>query len=198
MRNDDALFQLGMDLEALTDIEPRSTTQTEDNTTTNLTSFSKHKHDEKTVEKSSSTSEPSLDYFVTKDGETFAGSHIIIDLYDAEGLNDQARIKSAMLECVEQAGATLLHIHLHPFEPTGVSGVAVLAESHISVHTWPENGYAAFDVFMCGDTKPETCIDILSRAFNAGRIEVKQLKRGTDVLNGSANTATANGPLIGL
>ena len=198
MRNEDALFQLGMDLEALTDTEPRSTTQTEDNTTTNSTPFSKHECAETTVEKPSSTSETSLDYFMTKDGETFAGSHIIIDLYEAEGLNDQARIEAAMMECIEQAGATLLHIHLHPFEPTGVSGVAVLAESHISVHTWPENGYAAFDVFMCGNTKPETCIDILSRAFNAGRVEVKQLRRGTQVSGDTANKATANGPLIGL
>ena len=121
-----------------------------------------------------------------KDGETFAGSHIIVDLYDAEGLNDQERIQAAMMECIEQSGATLLHIHLHPFEPSGMSGVAVLAESHISVHTWPENGFAAFDVFMCGDTKPEKCIDILGRAFNAGRVEVKELRRGTDVLNGDA------------
>lgn len=194
MRNEDALFQLGMDLEALSDLEPRSTTQTEEYTDTNSISFSELEQYEKTVEKSSSMmSEASLDHFVTKDGETFAGTHIIIDLYDAEGLNDQARIETAMLECIDEAGATLLHIHLHPFEPTGVSGVAVLAESHISVHTWPENGYAAFDVFMCGDAQPEKCIDILGRAFNAGRVEVKQLRRGTEVLS-----ISASGPLIGL
>lgn len=194
MRNEDALFQLGMDLEALSDLEPRSTTQTEEYTDTNSISFSELEQYEKTVEKSSSMmSDASLDHFVTRDGETFAGSHIIIDLYDAEGLNDQARIETAMLECIDEAGATLLHIHLHPFEPTGVSGVAVLAESHISVHTWPENGYAAFDVFMCGDAQPEKCIDILGRAFNAGRVEVKQLRRGTEVLN-----ISASGPLIGL
>lgn len=194
MRNEDALFQLGMDLEALSDLEPRSTTQTEEYTDTNSISFSELEQYENTVEKSSSMmSEASLDHFVTKDGETFAGTHIIIDLYDAEGLNDQARIETAMLECIDEAGATLLHIHLHPFEPTGVSGVAVLAESHISVHTWPENGYAAFDVFMCGDAQPEKCIDILGRAFNAGRVEVKQLRRGTEVLS-----ISASGPLIGL
>lgn len=119
-----------------------------------------------------------LDHFVTKDGETFAGVHLIIDLYDADHLDDQAHIKQAMLDCIEASGATLLHIHLHPFEPTGVSGVAVLAESHISVHTWPEARYAAFDVFMCGDTQPEKCIDILSSAFNAGRVDVTNHKRG--------------------
>ena len=122
-----------------------------------------------------------LDHFVTKDGVTFAGTHIIIDLYDAQQLDDQAHIERTMRACIEASGATLLHIHLHPFEPTGVSGVAVLAESHISVHTWPEAGYAAFDVFMCGDTEPEKCIDILADAFKANKVEVTNLKRGDKV-----------------
>ena len=122
-----------------------------------------------------------LDHFVTKDGVTFAGTHIIIDLYDAQQLDDQAHIERTMRACIEASGATLLHIHLHPFEPTGVSGIAVLAESHISVHTWPEAGYAAFDVFMCGDTEPEKCIDILADAFKAKNVEVTNLKRGDKV-----------------
>ena len=122
-----------------------------------------------------------LDHFVTKGGVTFAGTHIIIDLYDAQQLDDQAHIERSMRACIEASGATLLHIHLHPFEPTGVSGIAVLAESHISVHTWPEAGYAAFDVFMCGDTQPEKCIDILATAFKAKNVEVTNLKRGDKV-----------------
>ena len=122
-----------------------------------------------------------LDHFVTKGGVTFAGTHLIIDLYDAQQLDDQAHIERSMRACIEASGATLLHIHLHPFEPTGVSGVAVLAESHISVHTWPEAGFAAFDVFMCGDTEPEKCIDILADAFKANKVEVTNLKRGDKV-----------------
>ena len=122
-----------------------------------------------------------LDHFVTKDGVTFAGAHLIIDLYDAQQLDDQAHIERTMRACVDASGATLLHIHLHPFEPTGVSGIAVLAESHISVHTWPEAGFAAFDVFMCGDTQPEKCIDILADAFKAKNVEVTDLKRGDKV-----------------
>ena len=122
-----------------------------------------------------------LDHFVTKNGATFAGAHLIIDLYDAQQLDDQAHIERTMRACIEASGATLLHIHLHPFEPTGVSGVAVLAESHISVHTWPEAGFAAFDVFMCGDTEPEKCIDILADAFKANKVEVTNLKRGDKV-----------------
>lgn len=118
------------------------------------------------------------DYFITRGGKRYAGIHLIIDLYGASHLSDIAYIEKAMRRCVEASRATLLHIHLHHFEPDGVSGVAVLAESHISVHTWPESRYAAFDVFMCGDTKPEVCIDIMREAFEAERVEVKEILRG--------------------
>ena len=118
------------------------------------------------------------DFFVERDGKRYAGVHLIIDLYGAERLNDLPYIEAAMRDCTDKAGATLLNIHLHPFEPNGVSGVAVLAESHISVHTWPNEGYAAFDVFMCGDTRPEICAEILKAAFNPKRIETNEILRG--------------------
>ncbi len=119
------------------------------------------------------------DHFITRDGLTFAGSHLIIDLWEAEGLNDKDRIEQAMKDAVDAAGATLLHIHLHTFSPNGgISGVAVLAESHISVHTWPEKGFAAFDVFMCGDADPRKAIEVFKRAFNPGRVVVGEHKRG--------------------
>ena len=119
------------------------------------------------------------DHFITRDGVTFAGSHMIIDLWEAEGLDDKARIEQAMKDAVEAAGATLLHIHLHTFTPNGgISGVAVLAESHISVHTWPERGYAAFDVFMCGSAEPKKAIGVLEQAFAPKRTVVGMHKRG--------------------
>src|ERR1700761_580439 len=119
------------------------------------------------------------DHFITRNGVTFAGSHLIIDLWDAEGLGDRDRIEQALIDAVNEAGATLLHIHLHTFsDGGGVSGVAVLAESHISVHTWPEKGYAAFDVFMCGDAEPRKAMNVFKRAFNPGRIVVGEHKRG--------------------
>jgi S-adenosylmethionine decarboxylase len=83
---------------------------------------------------------------------------------------------------VDAAGATLLHIHLHHFTPNGgVSGVAVLAESHISVHTWPERGYAAFDVFMCGAAEPERTIEVLREAFRPARLVIGEHLRGKGV-----------------
>jgi len=118
------------------------------------------------------------DHFIRRDGKVYAGTHLIIEVVGAEGLDDEARIQGAFRECVEACGATLLHIHTHKFSPQGVSGVAVLAESHISVHTWPEIGYGAFDVFMCGDARPWNAIEVLRRTFNAGDVRVKELLRG--------------------
>ncbi|WP_417513661.1 adenosylmethionine decarboxylase [Minwuia sp.] len=119
------------------------------------------------------------DFFVVKDGECFAGTHLLIDVRDAEGLDDIKLIERAMKKCVEAAGATLLTIDLHHFTPNGgVSGVAILAESHISIHSWPEYGYAALDVFMCGDAQPHKAVPVLKRAFNAGRVDVQEVRRG--------------------
>jgi S-adenosylmethionine decarboxylase len=119
------------------------------------------------------------DHFITRDGVTFAGSHLIVDFWEAEGLDNKDGIEQAMRDAVDAAGATLLHIHLHTFTPSGgVSGVAVLAESHISVHTWPERGYAAFDVFMCGNAEPRKALAALEQAFAPKRVVVGMHKRG--------------------
>ena len=119
------------------------------------------------------------DHFVTRNGVTFAGSHLIVDLWEAEGLDDKDRIEQALLDAVKAAGATLLHIHLHVFTPSGgISGVAVLAESHISVHTWPERGYAAFDIFMCGAADPRKALSVLKRSFDPKRVVLGEHKRG--------------------
>ena len=120
------------------------------------------------------------DHFATRKGVRCAGVHLIIDLHGAKRLNDIEHIEATLRRCVEAARATLLHIHLHHFQPSGVSGVAVLAESHISVHTWPEIGYAALDVFMCGSADPDACIPVLREAFSAKRVGVNELLRGQD------------------
>ena len=158
MSTSNALFQLGMDLDA------PSTAQTEELSITTASSACVVDH---------------ADHFIIKNGVRCAGTHLIIDLHDADRLDDLAHIEQTMLRCVEMAGATLLHIHLHHFQPEGgVTGVAVLAESHISIHSWPENRYAAFDVFMCGDAQPEVCVEILREAFNAGQVVVGEHLRG--------------------
>jgi len=117
-------------------------------------------------------------HFAVRKGVRCAGVHLIVDLHGAERLDDLDHIETTLRHCVEAAGATLLHIHLHHFQPSGVSGVAVLAESHISIHTWPDAGYAALDVFMCGTADPDACIPVLGRAFSAKRVGVSVILRG--------------------
>jgi S-adenosylmethionine decarboxylase len=126
------------------------------------------------------------DHFIRRDGAIFAGTHLILEVVDGEGLDDEALIQRAFRDCVDACGATLLHIHTHKFSPQGVSGVAVLAESHISVHTWPEVGYGAFDVFMCGEADPWQAVDVLRRAFSAREVQVKELRRGEGIVQAEA------------
>lgn len=121
---------------------------------------------------------PTADHFMRHDGITYAGNHLIIDVWEASQLDDIPHMESVLRRVVDECRATLLHIHLHHFSPNGVSGVAVLAESHISVHTWPERRFAAFDVFMCGAAQPELAIPILKQAFSAGRVGVQRIRRG--------------------
>lgn len=155
-----ALFQLGTGLG-----EP-STSRTKDSQ----------------VDASASNTEQQDDRFILRNGVKCAGTHLIVDLYGADKLDDIDHIETALRDCVTASGATLLHIHLHHFEPNGgVSGVAVLAESHISIHSWPENRYAALDVFMCGAAEPEACVPVLREAFRPSRIAVSEILRGQGV-----------------
>ena len=106
-----------------------------------------------------------LDHFIQRDGLVFAGIHLIVDLWHATNLDDLPIVKAALRDAAACAGATLLNIDLHHFTPNGgISGMAVLAESHISIHTWPEISYAAVDVFMCGNAQPHKACKGFRRA----------------------------------
>ena len=121
----------------------------------------------------------SPDHFAEQDGQVFAGTHVLLDPWGASRLDDVRHIECAMRRAVDVSGATLLHIHLHRFgDGGGVTGVAVLAESHISVHTWPERGFAAFDVFMCGGCRPDLAADVLKSALEPARTEMSVERRG--------------------
>jgi S-adenosylmethionine decarboxylase len=124
-------------------------------------------------------SEHSQDLFIKRDGVCFAGTHLLLDCWGAKHLDELDHIEQAFREAIDVTGATLLHIHLHHFTPNGgVSGVAVLAESHISIHTWPERNYAALDIFMCGDTRPEKAIAVFERAFKPETLNISKHLRG--------------------
>ena len=108
------------------------------------------------------------------------GRHCILELYqcDREKLNDEAFIRTTITSSAKIAGATLLNLVTHSFKPQGVTGLALLAESHISIHTWPEIGYAAIDVFTCGDhTMPEKACKLLFKDFLAKNFSFKNIPR---------------------
>tara|TARA_B100000965_G_scaffold211946_1_gene177106 strand:- start:326 stop:793 length:468 start_codon:yes stop_codon:yes gene_type:complete len=108
------------------------------------------------------------------------GRHCILELYecDHEKLNDEAFIRTTITSSAKIAGATLINLVTHSFKPQGVTGLALLAESHISIHTWPEIGYAAIDVFTCGDhTMPEKACKVLFKDFLAKNYSFKNIGR---------------------
>jgi len=138
------------------------------------------KEDRKTKLKvaASAPVENNLGHFAVRNGVRCAGVHLIVDLNGAQRLDDIEHIEATLRQCVEASKATLLHMHVHHFKPNGVSGVAVLAETHISIHTWPDAGYAALDVFMCGSADPDACIPVLREAFCAKSVGVNEMLRG--------------------
>ena len=119
------------------------------------------------------------DYFVVRDGVKFAGTHLLLDLWGASNLRDPELIDGALRDAAEAAGATILHSHFHHFGPDGgVSGVVVLAESHISIHTWPERDFAAVDIFMCGACDPYRSLPVLKQTFRPKSILLAEQRRG--------------------
>lgn len=125
------------------------------------------------------------DHIIRRSGKVFAGTHLLVDLIGAEGLGCPGRIERAFRAAVAAAGATLLHIHTHKFSPQGLSSVAVLAESHLSAHTWPEIGYGAFDIFMCGGADPHAAVEALRAEYAPSEIRVLEHFRGEGLLPAS-------------
>ena len=112
------------------------------------------------------------------------GSHLLLELKDCnpELLNDLSYIRKAMIETAEDVGATIIGESFHHFSPQGVTGILAIAESHISIHTWPEYGYAAADIFSCGTTfRPGEAAIKLAEAFESRNPEIQEIQRGLSV-----------------
>jgi S-adenosylmethionine decarboxylase len=109
------------------------------------------------------------------------GKHLLLDFWEASGLSDIACIESAMRSAAMACGATVLEVKLHQFgENGGITGVALLAESHISIHTWPEISYAALDVFVCGACDAEKAVEPLKSYFRPSRFKAINISRGVE------------------
>ncbi|HPW68473.1 MAG: adenosylmethionine decarboxylase [Desulfomonilia bacterium] len=109
------------------------------------------------------------------------GTHILAEYYDcdAEVLNNARKIEKHLNDAALEAGATIVSSAFHTFNPHGVSGFVVIAESHLSIHTWPEYGYAAVDIFTCGDTvDPWKAFDLLKETLDSVHYSTIEMKRG--------------------
>ncbi len=110
-----------------------------------------------------------------------AGTHLLADFYgvDAALLVSCQAIDALLRDAAAAAGARILHSHFHSFgETQGVTGVVLLAESHISIHTWPEVGFAAADIFMCGDARPALALEVIEGALGPASSIVQTIARG--------------------
>lgn len=110
------------------------------------------------------------------------GRHLLLELFDCSAdalLSNLEKVKGALLEAARRAQATIVDTVFHEFNPCGISGVVIIAESHISIHTWPEQRYAAVDIFSCSDTmQPEAAASYLIEVFGAERASVVEMQRG--------------------
>lgn len=111
----------------------------------------------------------------------YLGRHILAEFFDCNPniLNNVKLIEKKMAQAAVECGATVVEKCFHLFNPHGVSGVVVISESHLAIHTWPELGYAAVDLFTCGEScDPKVAYEFLKREFNSKNATFTQLKRG--------------------
>jgi S-adenosylmethionine decarboxylase proenzyme len=109
------------------------------------------------------------------------GRQILADMYDCDPLvlDDEQAIRSSLLEAAQRCGATIISASFRRFEPHGISGVVMIAESHLAIHTWPEHGFAALDLFTCSDrVQPEVCFSYLKEALRSKQSTMQTIERG--------------------
>ena len=109
------------------------------------------------------------------------GRHLLLESFDCDldAINNVEAVKETLIEAAKRAQATIVDVVFHEFNPFGVSGVVVIAESHLSIHTWPEYRFAAVDIFSCGETlRPEVAANYLVEQFGAERTSVVEMQRG--------------------
>lgn len=114
------------------------------------------------------------------------GRQILVEYYDCDSdvINDVAKVEEILLKATKASRASIISHNFHKFSPHGVSGTVVIAESHVAIHTWPEYGYAAVDIFTCGDTiDPWIIQENIKEAFDSKNISSMELKRGLFKVN---------------
>jgi S-adenosylmethionine decarboxylase len=116
------------------------------------------------------------------------GTHLLVEMRDCNSsiIKDLDKVRDAMVTAAREARATVVEVAFHEFNPFGISGMVIIAESHLSIHTWPEYGYAAVDIFTCGDLiKPELAAKYLIEQFECQAPSLAEMKRGILSLDGT-------------
>jgi S-adenosylmethionine decarboxylase len=107
------------------------------------------------------------------------GRHIILEMWGCRNLESVQTAEQALREMVDALDVNLLDLHVYPFSPVGVTGMAIVSESHLVIHTWPEHGYAAVDIFTCGAQRdPQEAVNVLRRHYAPERVGVMEINRG--------------------
>ena len=132
--------------------------------------------------------EGSFRYWIEQDGMRYAGRHLVVDLWGAKNLDRLEVVRGAVLDAIRACGASLIDLNLHHFLPNGgITGAAVLSQSHLCIHTWPEEGFAAIDLFVCGPHDPTLIMPALQAAFTPERVEVHEHRRGLLLVHNADN-----------
>jgi len=121
----------------------------------------------------------SIQWVQKTDKQKYAGIHLIAEFWNGRIIEDPKEIKKILIEAVKKAKSTPLKVAIHKFSPQGLTGVVLLAESHIALHAWPEINYLAIDIFTCGEkSRPFRALEYFKKEFQPERVEITEIKRG--------------------
>ena len=121
----------------------------------------------------------SIQWVQKTDKQKYAGIHLIAEFWNGRIIEDPKEIKKILIEAVKKAKSAPLKVAIHKISPQGLTGVVLLAESHIALHAWPEINYLAIDIFTCGNkAMPYRAFEYLKKTFKPKKVEIKELKRG--------------------
>lgn len=121
----------------------------------------------------------SIQWVTEKKQRKYLGIHLIAEFWSGKIIEDPKKIKKILFEAVKKAKNTPLKIVIHRFNPQGITGIVLLAESHLAIHSWPEIDYIAVDIFTCGENAmPQKALEYLRKQFQPKKIEIKKIKRG--------------------
>ncbi len=115
----------------------------------------------------------------TNNKKKYIGIHLIADFWYGKNIEDPKRLKRILIEAAKEASSIPLKVTCHKFQPQGLTGFVLLAESHIALHSWPEFHYTAIDIYTCGDkSKPVKALEYLKKELNPKKVEFKKIRRG--------------------